>query len=123
MPKKPTKTSLTRHLDKECSRVIRLQGHCVWCGLIDYEKLQCAHIFSRTYRNTRWDLKNMLCLCAGCHFYAHKNPIAFVDKVQSLLGEHEYSELKRRHNLIMRWTLPDMQELLVNLKKIGALND
>lgn len=84
----------------------------------DYEKLQCAHIYSRTYRNTRWDLKNLLCLCSGCHFYAHKNPLAFTEIVQSHLGSYEYAMLKNKHNVIKRWTIPEMLGLLETLRNI-----
>ncbi len=116
--KKQTKSSLTKKLDVECSRIIRSKGICSWCGLAEYSKLQCAHIFSRTYRNTRWDLNNLICLCAKCHFYAHSNPIAFTELVQEYLGELKYQELKIKHNLITRWTVVDMQELLDAYKKI-----
>lgn len=116
--RKLTKAGLTRKLDVECSRIIRSIGYCVSCKKTDYLKLQCAHIFSRTYRNTRWDLKNLICLCAGCHFEAHKNPIRFVEKVKEHLGEYEYEALKNRHNSIKRWTVVEMNELLQNLRKI-----
>ncbi len=116
--RKITKTGLTRKLDSEVSRITRSLGYCVSCHKTDYEKLQCCHIFSRTYRNTRWDLKNLLCMCAGCHFEAHRNPIKFVEKVQEYLGEYEYTALKTRHNAIKKWTLCEMSELLESLKKI-----
>lgn len=116
--KKQTKSSLTRKLDIECSRIIRSRGQCAWCWLQDYAKLQCAHIFSRTYRNTRWDLKNMICLCASCHFNGHKNPILFSEFVREYLGDATYLELKQKHNSIKRWTIVEMQELLDAYKKI-----
>ena len=116
--KKQTKSSLTRKLDIECSRIVRSLGYCVSCGNNNYSNLQCCHIFSRTYRNTRWDLKNLLCMCAGCHFEAHKNPIKFVEKVQEYLGEYEYTALKNRHNAIKRWTVLEMNELLETLRRI-----
>src|SRR5258708_25589796 len=116
--RKITKAGLTKKLDKECSRIIRSSGFCVSCRMSDYSKLQCCHIFSRTYRNTRWDLKNLLCMCAGCHFESHKNPIKFVEKVQDYLGEYEYTALKTMHNAIKKWTLQEMSELLESLRKI-----
>lgn len=116
--RKQTKTGLTRKLDAEVSRITRLQGYCVSCWNKDYSKLQCCHIFSRTYRNTRWDLKNLLCMCAGCHFEAHKNPIKFVEKVREYLGEYEYQALKTRHNAIKKWKIYEMEELLESLKGV-----
>ncbi len=116
--KKQTKTGLTNKLDRECSRIVRSLGYCVSCKKSDYSKLQCCHIFSRTYRNTRWDLKNLLCLCASCHFESHREPIIFAERVKEHLGEYEYNQLKIRHNAIRRWTLSEMQELLETLKGI-----
>jgi hypothetical protein len=116
--KKQTKSSLTRKLDKETSRIIRSYGSCVWCKKEEYDKLQCAHIFSRTFRNTRWDLKNLLPLCQSCHFYGHRNPISFTEMVMCHLGEYEYNALKIKHNSIKRWTIPEMEELLKTLKGI-----
>lgn len=116
--KKQTKSSLTRKLDKECSRIIRSFGRCVWCFRDDYDKLQCAHIFSRTYRNTRWDLRNMICLCAGCHFRSHKEPLIFTERIRSHMGEYEYNMLKSRHYAVKRWGIIEMQELLETLKGI-----
>lgn len=116
--KKPSKSYLTNKLDKECSRIIRSSGECYWCKCRDYEKLQCAHIFSRTYRNTRWDLNNLICLCARCHFQAHKQPTEFTDLVKVYLGEDKYFFLKCTHYSIKRWTVPEMQELLATLQEI-----
>ena len=118
--RKPTKHSLTRKLDSICSLITRSAGQCAWCKITDYSKLQCAHIFSRTYRNTRWDLKNLLPLCAGCHFKAHKDPLGFTELVKLQLGSYEYEMLRQRHNSIKKWTVIDMESLLNTLE---ALNE
>lgn len=115
--KKQTKSSLTRKLDTECSRIVRSAGQCAWCHISDYSKLQCAHIFSRTYRNTRWDLRNMIPLCQGCHFRGHKCPLEFTELVKKYLGDYEYEELRLRHNAIKKWTLIEMGELWEMLKR------
>ena len=120
--KKQTKSSLTRKLDKECSRIVRGRGYCEWgisdCSGADHSKLQTAHIYSRTYKSVRWDLKNMLCLCAGCHFFGHKNPLQFAEFVKLWLGDYEYEKLKIRAVPVKRWTIPDMQSLLTTLEAL-----
>ena len=116
--RKQTKSSLTRKLDKAVSRIVRARGMCEFCSISDYDKLQCCHIFSRTYRNTRWDLKNLLCLCARCHFLSHRNPIDFTESVKQYLGDYEYTQLRLRHNAIKRYTLQDMAELLTTLENL-----
>lgn len=53
--------------------IIRIIGKCERCGKRD--RLQCAHIISRTYMATRYDKENALSLCSGCHLWWHKEPI------------------------------------------------
>lgn len=121
--RKQTKSSMTSKLDKICSLIIRKQGKCCMCADEQYERLQCAHIFSRTYRNTRWDLNNLLCLCASCHFYTHRNPLIFAEFVKEYLGEYKYAQLRNYHNLVKRFTLPEMMNLYEALRKEYETND
>lgn len=59
------------------------------------EGLQWAHIVTRGALTTRWNLKNCLCLCAGCHFWGHKHPIDFSMWLIKEFGEEWYYQLKR----------------------------
>lgn len=116
--RKQTKTSLTRKLDKICSEIIR-KNPCARCGEAQHNKLQCAHIFSRVYRNVRWDLLNLISLCTSCHFWAHRNPVLFTELIQNhLYREWNYSKLKRRMQKSKKWTLLEMRELYESLKKV-----
>ena len=111
--KKPSKSALTRKLDKACSEIVRSKGFCEVDKTHDKETLQCCHIYSRTYRSVRWDVDyNLVCLCASCHFYFHKNPVEFGKFVLNKLGAKNFDELVRRKNLIKRWTIKDMLEYL-----------
>lgn len=117
--RKPTKTSMTRKLDKECSDQVRSRGLCERCGpaiYYEFSELQCAHIWSRVYRNTRWNLKNLLSLCASCHFWAHRNPLDFADWVRDHIGIENYNYLKQERNKIMKWTINGMVEYYESLK-------
>lgn len=118
--RKPTKSSMTNKLDKICSEIVRARGFCEKCGPAKYfafDELQCAHIYSRTYRSVRWDFLNLLSLCAGCHIgFAHKKPLEFAEWVREYLGDQKYFELKARANAIKRWTLPEMVEYYEALK-------
>jgi len=113
--RKPSKKGLTRKLDKVVSDIVRSRGYCVHCAKT--ENLQCCHIFSRTYRNLRWSLDNVICLCASCHFWTHKNPILFADWLKNYLGELKYEQLKMHRNSIRKWTLEEMIEMFEVLKK------
>ena len=111
--RKPSKSTLTRKLDKAVSEIVRARGRCAWCG--KEEGLECAHIFSRRYRSVRWDLMNLLCLCHSHHFYAHANPILFAEFVKDHLGDGNYSQLKLRAQGIKKWSTTSMELLLEEL--------
>jgi 5-methylcytosine-specific restriction endonuclease McrA len=114
--RKPTKTSLKRRLDKKVSELVRARGKCERCG--SRNCLQTAHIFSRRYLSVRWDLDNVLCLCASCHFWSHSNPILFTEFVRKKLGEDTYELLKEKHKYIFKFALND---LLQKLKVLESL--
>jgi hypothetical protein len=116
--KKPTKTSLTRKLDKLCSQIIRGRGYCAWCHTTD--GLECCHVFSRRYRSVRWYLPNLVCLCHSHHFYAHSNPVLFTEFIKEYLGEKDYEELKFRAKMILKYSIYDLETLLKSLETLTA---
>ena len=108
--KGPTRTQLKERCDRLFSLRIRLRGSCEICGKRPPEvTLQCAHIFSRRYMGTRWDFRNALCLCAGCHFYYTHRPIDWEDKVKEMIGEELYEEVRLHARAI---TKPDYDAIL-----------
>ena len=109
--KTPTKSYLTKKLDQACSLITRSKGRCVKCGEQRYQQLQCCHIYSRTYKSVRWDLLNLLCMCASCHRWGHNNPCLFTEFVQTYLGAEQYEELKARAEPTSHWKIHEMQEL------------
>jgi len=116
--RKPTKHSIKAKLDKIVSLKTRALGVCQLCGNSDYSHLETSHIFSRKNLATRWDLKNCLCSCDGCHFWSHQNPLLFADKVKTILGDYEYQNLKSKAVSTKKWTLEEMIELYESLKGI-----
>lgn len=113
--KKPKKSTLTNKLDKICSEIVHHRGRCERCG--NRRTLQCCHIFSRSNRSVRWSLINLLCLCAGCHFWGHKNPVLFTEFVRGLLSKEGYDELKQEAIKIKKWTIEELEELYNRLKQ------
>lgn len=80
--------------------IIRSHGFCESCG--SGHQLQCAHIISRKYSNTRTSLDNAFCLCASCHRTFTDNPVDFGQFVTDMMGEERYRELVMRRNLISK---------------------
>lgn len=37
--------------------------------------LQWHHVYTRALVALRWDMDNLVCLCAGCHLWWHHNPL------------------------------------------------
>ena len=80
-------------LDKIWSLAVKklAKNKCQKCGA--RSPLNSAHIFSRTYQSTRWSLQNGVCLCVGCHFWGHKDPINFAAFCIKLKGQKTIDEL------------------------------
>jgi hypothetical protein len=110
---KTPKRRLEDKLDKLWSEKIRSIGKCEVCGETGY--LNAHHIIGRLNKIVRWDLKNGVCLCAGCHTFrrlsAHQDPEYFHD----WLVEHKpdvlvYLQTKRYK--LKQWSVPELEKLL-----------
>lgn len=124
-PMKKIKRSTVRNkLDKIVSEIVRARGYCMWCGNKTKSLLQCCHIYSRNNLQTRWYLNNLLCMCAGCHFKSHQNPIEFGELVKKCLSPEDYIELIRRSNTRKVWANYELQEMYNRFKEIqGTKNN
>jgi len=63
-----------KRADKLFSQYIRNRdGRCRNCGT--FERLQCAHIISRSYKAIRVDPDNAVALCQACHVRFTHRPL------------------------------------------------
>lgn len=108
------RSTIKNKLDALCGEIVRARGRCERCGRT--ETLQCCHIYSRTYLHLRWFIPNLLCWCASCHFWGHKNPVEFTEWVKANRAEH-LGELKRRRNLTDKIYDHELMELYEKLKE------
>lgn len=116
---KLSRTTLRNKLDKVAGEIVRARGKCQRCG--NTETLQNCHVYSRTYNATRWDIdNNLLCLCASCHFWGHKNPLEFAQFVRELLGQVRFEMLQETRNQITKFTYGDLQ---LKLKVLNEIKD
>jgi len=116
---KPKKKTLANKLDKAWSKVILYKGKCEVCG--KSENLNPHHYISRSNRRLRWDIRNGICCCVGCHLFKndsfHKNPVFG----HFWMEENRWEDLQYitlHMNEIKKWTLEDMQEHLEVLEKL-----
>lgn len=90
--KTTSKKAQVDHLDRLFSVLTRASGVCLNCEAT--ERLQCAHGFSRRYRNARWDFRNGFCLCQGCHMFFTHRPLEWDDWLRDRWGEDLYAEIR-----------------------------
>src|SRR3990167_389776 len=106
--KKPTK----KEADKLFSLLIRKRGKCERCN--SKFNLQCAHIISRRYFSTRFDIENAIPLCQRCHFFYTYHPIEWENWIINRIGNKRFQELKRKALSLKRI---DYKELINELKR------
>lgn len=58
-----------------CREVVLLRDRhrCAWCGKTS--NIQWCHVHSRRVYSLRWDIRNSVVLCAGCHLRWHAHPL------------------------------------------------
>lgn len=83
-----------RACDMLFSRLVRSRGRCERCG--STQNLQCAHIISRRYVQTRCDPRNAWCLCTRCHFYVDGHFEAKAELVAQTIGTKTFEELQQQ---------------------------
>lgn len=122
LPKKDIKkiNNAKKRLEKDCdnlwSKIIKHKAgwKCEKCGR-DGLGLNSHHIFSRRFKNTRWDLDNGICLCVACHFMAHQRSIEFAEWIIKS-KKNQYEKIKF-HSTI-RHRKVDMKSLKLYLENV-----
>lgn len=76
-------------------RAMERVGGCERCltPKVNYKDLQTAHLHSCRNHTTRWDVRNAVGLCGGCHLYLDSHIDAKKEFAVKCLGEEEYERL------------------------------
>jgi hypothetical protein len=108
---------IEKKLDKKCSEIIRKRDPiCRKCKKT--KSTQCAHIFNRGNKATRWDLDNMIGLCYYCHiFWAHRCPVEFAEWVKKEIGATKYNKIKKKSETIKIWQETELEKMLQEMSK------
>ncbi len=118
--KKGSITWLKKECDNLFSEIVRNRGFCRKSGT--RKQLQCAHIVSRSYKVTRWNLDNAFCLSKNWHAYFTWRPLEWEMFVIQQIGRKKYEDLKKlaltHLNLnYKKRTKEDYEKLYEELKK------
>jgi len=80
--------------DQLASLIVRQRGYCEYPGCGSTHTLQCCHIVSRRYSNTRTRIDNLLCLCARHHLLIDTFPDEKLMICQEVYGVGHYMQLR-----------------------------
>ena len=124
MPKKPTRSKLVKKADAVCSEYIRRRyakdniAECFTCGKKDHwKKLQCGHFQSRKHYATRWNEDNCQVQCAGCNVFRYGEQYTFGRNLDAYIKEGLAEELNILSNKTVKYSNPDLIELIEFYKK------
>lgn len=109
-------------LDDAWSKLVKLRAamKCEYCGT-KVRQLHSHHIYTRSRKSTRWDIKNGICLCAYHHtlgnFSAHKSPMEFTEWLMDYKGEDEVTRLRIKSHALSKMGKFEKEILLKELEK------
>ena len=122
--KKTDRQKQIKRLDTLFSEYIRKRamkrvGGCERCltPKKTYKELQTAHFHSRRKYTVRWDERNAVGLCGGCHMYLDSHIDAKQEFARKLLGE-EYEKLYILAEMTTKQSAIDYSLLEIYLKQL-----
>jgi hypothetical protein len=110
---------IDKKLDDAWSLAVKVQAgfKCEYCG--KNSTLNSHHVYSRSNRSVRWDLRNGYCLCVAHHTFgnisAHKSPMEFSKWMEQDRGKEWADELNVLANKTVKWMKSDKEFILQNL--------
>lgn len=124
-PKKKSLKSLTAKADAVFSQYIRRRDadgrgncRCITCQKVaPIAEMQCGHFASRLHRSLRWDERNAAAQCVGCNMFHEGRKDVFAVALVEKYGPHILYELQQDKQKIVKWTVPQLEGLIEDLKK------
>jgi hypothetical protein len=110
-------THAKREADRLCRLIVlnRDDWTCQRCGAT--AGIQWCHILTRSELSIRWEPKNSLALCAGCHVYMTHRPVEWLDWIDDHFGPYRMGTLRKlRRDSIARGDKPDYAALIADLR-------
>lgn len=110
---------IDKKLDDAWSLAVKVQAgfKCEYCGKTS--SLNSHHVYSRSNRSVRWDLRNGYCLCVSHHTFgnisAHKSPMEFSKWMEQDRGKEWADDLNVVANKTVKFMKCDKEFMLQNL--------
>src|SRR3990167_8572421 len=103
--------------DQYFSEIIRMRaGKCEETN--GTFRLNCAHIISRSYKATRWDFDNAICLQQDRHMFYTTHPVEWEKFIIKNLSRSKYEELQDRAIQYQSRSIEDYEQLAAKLQAI-----
>jgi hypothetical protein len=114
-PTQKKRQNYSKRCDDLFAWLVRTSGPCVTSGVRECKgNMQCSHVLTRSYRAIRWDFRNAVPQCAGCHtFYTHR-PLEWEIWNRERMGL-EYDRLRAK---ALTYAPVDTKALLVELREL-----
>lgn len=106
--------------DKLFSEIIRSIGECEAAGYAPgpcSSQLQCMHIISRRFSNTRTDLRNAFSGCAAHHRYYTDHPREFSKFITETWAQDYYDQVYQKSQGLGKVDWDEEYERLKTIKK------
>jgi len=98
---------------------------CFTCGRIEpIKNMDAGHFVSRRFNSTLFDERNVHSQCTYCNCFLSGNQLEYRRQLIKLYGEGIDIELKDKATEIKKYTIPELEEFIEELKgKIRTLQD
>ena len=125
MPKKPSRKSIVKKLDKVFSQYIRRRfavneiAKCVTCGKqAHWKELQAGHFMSRKHYSTRQDETNVQVQCSGCNVFRYGEQYKFGRYLEEAYGEGTAEDLQNKSRQITKFSDIRIKEMIEYYNKL-----
>jgi hypothetical protein len=112
---------LVKQLDDLVSLIVRKRdGACVTPGHCG-GNLTCSHYYKRENTGIRWDLENCNCQCAWMNNAHRFNEFVYSEYMRKHYGPAVFDRLlekEARYRAGPKWTVPQLRDLLAELKEV-----
>jgi hypothetical protein len=78
--------------------------------------LECAHIFGRRSRATRWHADNAIALSTKAHMHFTANPVVFTEWITARIGQEAVDRLRYLHGLPVKLSKADLLDVRRDLQ-------